>query len=61
MGKLAALGCITLVLAGCAGGARESACEVLSPATIEVPTTQNNQRIEQKSGEPAGEPVEQRC
>ena len=60
MGKLATFGCITLVLAGCAGG-RESACEVLSPAPIEVPTTQNDQRIEQKSGQPAGEPVEQRC
>ncbi|VXC09165.1 conserved hypothetical protein [Pseudomonas sp. 8Z] len=61
MGKLAALGCIALVLTGCAGGGHESACEVLSPATIEVPTTQNDQSIEQNSGQPLGEPVEQRC
>ncbi|MGP0171546.1 hypothetical protein ACSVIJ_06630 [Pseudomonas sp. NCHU5208] len=61
MGKLAALGCITLVLAGCAGGARESACEVFSPAQIETPATQNDQQIEQNSGQPTGEPAEQRC
>lgn len=61
MGKLAALGCIILSLAGCAGGGRESACEVFSPASIELPTTQDDQRIEQNQGQPTGEPAEQRC
>ncbi|MGG2395408.1 hypothetical protein ACJRW5_00465 [Pseudomonas sp. SH1-B] len=61
MDKLAALGVIGILLAGCAGGGRESACEVFSPAQIETPTTQNDQQIEENSGRPTGPAVEQRC
>ncbi|MDR8013175.1 hypothetical protein ACMHYQ_11285 [Ectopseudomonas guguanensis] len=61
MDKLAALGIIGVLLAGCAGGGRETACEVFSPAQIETPTTQDDQRVEQNSGQPAGSPPEQRC
>ncbi|MCW1935580.1 MULTISPECIES: hypothetical protein [Pseudomonas] len=61
MDKLAALGVIGMLLAGCAGGGREAACEVFSPAQIETPTTQDDQRVEQNSGEPTGPAPEQRC
>lgn len=61
MDKLAALGVIGMLLAGCAGGGREAACEVFSPAQIETPTTQDDQRVEQNSGEPTGSAPEQRC
>ena len=43
MVKLAALGISGIFLAGCAGG-REQACEVFSPAQIDLPTTQGDQR-----------------
>lgn len=61
MDKLAALGVIGILLAGCAGGGRETACEVFSPAQIETPTTQDDQRIEENSGRPIGPAAEQRC
>ena len=61
MDKFAVLGFIGLALAGCAGG-REAACEVFSPAQIELPTTQDDQRIEQQSGgDTTGMEPEQRC
>jgi hypothetical protein len=43
-----------MVLAGCTGsGAHSRACEVFVPAQVEVPTTQNDQRVEaQATGEP---------
>lgn len=42
-----------LMLTGCAGGGSTSACEVLSPAQISLPTNQNDQRVEsQTTGEP---------
>jgi multidrug efflux pump subunit AcrA (membrane-fusion protein) len=51
---LALIGC--LVLAGCTGsGAHAKACEVMSPASVDVPTTQNDQRVEANAtGEPSG-------
>ena len=61
MDKLAALGVIGILLAGCAGGGRETACEVFSPAQIETPTTQDDQRIEENSSRPTGPAAEQRC
>ena len=45
MDKLAALSVIGMLLAGCAGAGREVACEVFSPAQIETPTTQDDQRV----------------
>ncbi len=61
MGKLAVLSVMGMLLAGCAGGGREAACEVFSPAQIETPTTQDDQRVEQSSGQPTGSTPEQRC
>ena len=61
MDKLAALSVIGMLLAGCAGGGREAACEVFSPVQIETPTTQDDQRVEQSSGQPTGSAPEQRC
>ncbi|MBZ9663817.1 hypothetical protein H3221_003525 [Pseudomonas sp. LMG 31766] len=61
MGKLAVLSVMGMLLAGCAGGGREAACEVFSPAQIETPTTQDDQRVEQSSGQPTGSAPEQRC
>lgn len=61
MGKLAVLSVMGIVLAGCAGGGREVACEVFSPAQIDTPTTQDDQRVEQSSGQPTGATPEQRC
>ncbi len=55
--KVAALVLIGgLVLAGCSGsGARARTCEVMSPASLDVPTTQNDQRVEANAtGEPYG-------
>ena len=60
MVKLAVLGIIGIFLAGCAGG-REQACAVFSPAQIELPTTQDDQRIEENIGEPSGGVPQQRC
>lgn len=61
MDKLAALGVVGMLLAGCAGAGREAACEVFSPAQIETPTTQDDQRVEQSSDQPTGAAPEQRC
>ena len=61
MDKLAALGVVGMLLAGCAGAGREAACEVFSPAQIETPTTKDDQRVEQSSGQPTGAAPEQRC
>lgn len=42
-----------MMLAGCSGG-RSKACEVFSPASVVVPTTENSQRVEARvTGEPA--------
>ena len=61
MDKLAALSVIGMLLAGCAGGGREAACEVFSPAQIETPTTQDDQRVAESTGQPTGPAPEQRC
>lgn len=60
MGKFAVLSIIGFFLAGCAGG-REEACEIFSPAQIDLPTTQDEQRVEENSGSPTGAVPEQRC
>jgi hypothetical protein len=63
--KIAALALMScVVLAGCSGTAAHStACKILSPASVDVPTTQNNQRVEaQATGEPADDRnQEQNC
>lgn len=62
MGRFVVLGVIGLLLAGCAGNVREKACQVLSPASIETPTSQDDQRIDSQSGsEPDGGMPDQRC
>ena len=61
MDKLASLSVIGMLLAGFAGAGMESSCEVFSPAQIETPTTQDDQRVEQSSGQPTGAAPEQRC
>ncbi|TBU87654.1 hypothetical protein [Phytopseudomonas dryadis] len=51
-------------LGGCAGGgsARERACEVFSPAEIDLPTTREEQRIDgQSSGDPTPRDGERNC
>lgn len=51
-----------LMLTGCAGGGSTSACEVMSPAQISLPTNQNDQRVEaQTTGEPVSDSHEQNC
>ena len=60
MDQLALLSVIGLFLVGCAGG-REEACQVFSPAQIDLPTTQDEQRVEENSGEITGAVPEQRC
>jgi len=53
-----------LIFAGCSGsGTRAKTCEVFSPASVSVPTTQNDQRVEaQATGEPADDRnQEQNC
>ncbi|MFJ4141778.1 hypothetical protein [Pseudomonas sp. NPDC089734] len=46
-----------IVLAGCSGsGSRARTCEVFSPASVNVPTTENSQRVEAHvTGEPASD------
>ncbi|MEB0040341.1 MULTISPECIES: hypothetical protein [unclassified Pseudomonas] len=47
-----------MVLAGCSGsGSHSRACEVLVPAQVTVPTTQNDQRVEEQA---TGEPTDDR-
>ncbi|HEY0286921.1 MAG TPA: hypothetical protein VGC62_07915 [Pseudomonas sp.] len=56
--------CCVVLLAGCSGSnAHHKACEVLVPASINVPTTENQQRVEaQATGEPGGDRnQEQNC
>ena len=63
--KIAALALMSCVIfAGCSSpGTRAKTCEVLSPASVNVPTTQNAQRVEaQATGEPADDRnQEQNC
>ncbi|HEX8540351.1 MAG TPA: hypothetical protein VF671_01475 [Pseudomonas sp.] len=63
--KISALALVScVVLAGCSGsGAHSKACEVFTPAAVNVPTTQNEQRVEaQATGEPADDRnQEQNC
>ncbi|MGQ7959760.1 hypothetical protein ACUTAF_18935 [Pseudomonas sp. SP16.1] len=62
MARFAVLSLLAFVLVGCAGGAREEACELLSPAPIEQPTTQDDRHIErQSSGDPTGAAPVQGC
>ncbi|HEY1029240.1 MAG TPA: hypothetical protein VGE28_16630 [Pseudomonas sp.] len=61
MEKVAVFSIMGMLLVGCAGGGREAACEVFSPAQIETPTTQDDQRVEQSTGQPTGSVPEQRC
>ena len=46
----------TVLLAGCSvSGEGNSACEVFSPAPVDVPHTQNDQRVETNTtGDPTG-------
>ncbi|MGE8497370.1 MAG: hypothetical protein ACN6O6_07645 [Pseudomonas sp.] len=50
-------------LIGCSSGpSRDRACEVFSPAEIDLPTTQNDQRIDdQSTGDPTASGREQDC
>ncbi|MDY7562856.1 hypothetical protein QN382_03320 [Pseudomonas sp. 10B1] len=53
-----------MLLAGCmSSGTHSRACEVLVPAKVDVPTTQNDQRVEaQATGEPTDDRnKEQNC
>lgn len=47
MKRTLALACITFVLGGCSmfGGGR-SACEVFTPAPVDLPSNQNDQRVQ---------------
>jgi hypothetical protein len=54
----------SVVLTGCfSSGGHHKACEVLTPATVNVPTTQNDQRVEAiATGEPGNDRnQEQNC
>ncbi|KGS13359.1 MULTISPECIES: hypothetical protein [Pseudomonas syringae group] len=63
--KIAALALMSVVaLAGCTGsGSHAKTCQVLSPASVNVPTTENAQRVEAHvTGEPADDSKqEQNC
>lgn len=63
--KIAALALISCVIfAGCSSsGSRAKVCEVFHPASVDVPTTQNDRRVEaQATGEPADDlNQEQNC
>ncbi|MBC3955756.1 MULTISPECIES: hypothetical protein [Pseudomonas] len=63
--KIAALALVScVVLAGCTGsGSHAGACKVLSPASVDVPTAENTQRVEARvTGEPADDrKQEQNC
>ncbi|YCH21615.1 hypothetical protein M1D96_21340 [Pseudomonas sp. D1-3] len=55
---------LCVVLGGCAwgGSPRDEACNVLSPAEIDLPTTREDQRIEGQSTGDSTPPVgEQNC
>lgn len=56
------LGVVGVLLAGCAGDAREKACRVFSPAQIETPSSQGAERMGDQSGSGAnGGMPSQRC
>ena len=63
--KIAALALMScIVLAGCTGsGSRAKTCQIFSPAAVNVPTTENSQRVEaHATGEPADDrKQEQNC
>ena len=63
--KIAAVALLSCVMfAGCSNsGPRAKACEVFSPAPVNVPTTQSSQRVEAlATGEPADDRnQEQNC
>ncbi|MCD5992401.1 hypothetical protein KDX38_02075 [Pseudomonas sp. CDFA 602] len=63
--KIATLALVScMALAGCAGtGSHDKACKVFSPASVDVPTTENTQRVEARvTGEPADDRnQEQNC
>ncbi|MGG5871196.1 hypothetical protein [Pseudomonas peli] len=62
MGRFVVLGVIGLLLVGCADHVREEACKVFSPAQIETPSNQDDQRIDSQSGSGAdGGMPDQRC
>ena len=62
MRNLAAIGVLCVGLAGWAGTPGEGACEVFSPAEINLPTSQDEQRIdEQSTGDPTRGQGEQDC
>ncbi|KPY65918.1 hypothetical protein [Pseudomonas amygdali] len=63
--KIAALALMRcVVLAGCTGsGSHAKTCQIFSPASVNVPTTENSQRVEAHvTGEPADDrKQEQNC
>ncbi|KTC59931.1 hypothetical protein [Pseudomonas savastanoi] len=63
--KIAALALMScVVLAGCIGyGSHAKTCQIFSPASVNVPTTENSQRVEAHvTGEPADDrKQEQNC
>ncbi|MBX8491103.1 hypothetical protein K5D34_15835 [Pseudomonas cichorii] len=63
--KIATLALVScIVLAGCSSpGSKARTCEVFSPASVNVPTTDNTQRVEAHvTGEPASDRnQEQNC
>lgn len=62
MSKFFIVGAIGLLLVGCGDNVREEACKVLSPAQIETPTSQDDQRIDGQSGSGSdGGMPDQRC
>ena len=55
------LGVVAVLLAGCAGDAREKACRVFSPAQIETPSSQGAERMDGQGGGANGGMPNQRC
>ncbi|RMO78547.1 hypothetical protein ALQ33_100381 [Pseudomonas syringae pv. philadelphi] len=58
---LALMSCVALV--GCTGSGSARTCQIFSPASVNVPTTENTQRVEAHvTGEPADDSKqEQNC
>ena len=64
MRNLAVTLSLCAVLGGCAGGGspRDQACDVMSPAEIDLPTTRDEPRIDgQSTGDPTPTTGEQNC
>lgn len=62
MGRFLVLGVIGWLLVGCADQVRDTTCRVFSPAQIETPSSQDDQRIDGQSGSgPDGGVRGQRC